>query len=457
MKTRYLFLVYLIMSITDIIVVNLSFVTAYDYTYFRIDGAMDQLIIANNVWIFSAVYFGLYNRKFIHSLRDMYSLTIKSFVLFSIIFISYIFIFKSNVQTGDVLVLFNLILLIGLILNRYMYYLLESLFKKCFRITRPVAVIGTNHMAMRLAGFFKESDNHFAFEGFLNKGNASYLDNLGQLLPSILNQIKTAAESGIKEVYVSLAPDRINEYDFLQKEADKYCLRLKLVTDMPSSLISHLKISYMGEFAVLSNRYEPLEEIENRFKKRVFDIIFSSLVIVFIMSWLFPIIGLLIKLQSPGPVLFKQLRSGKDNRSFLCYKFRSMRLNDENHKQATIDDNRITKIGRFLRRTSLDELPQFLNVLLGDMSTIGPRPHILTMTKEYSQIINQYMVRHLLKSGITGWAQVNGLRGETKDPELMRKRVEYDIWYLENWSMGLDLKIVIMTILQVIKGDKNAY
>jgi exopolysaccharide biosynthesis polyprenyl glycosylphosphotransferase len=213
----------------------------------------------------------------------------------------------------------------------------------------------------------------------------------------------------------------------------------------------------MGKFAVLSNRYEPLEEIENRIKKRVFDIIFSSLVIVFVMSWLFPIIGLIIKLQSPGPVLFKQLRSGKDNRPFLCYKFRSMRLNNENHKQATIDDDRITKIGRFLRRTSLDELPQFLNVLLGDMSTIGPRPHILTMTNEYSQIINQYMVRHLLKSGITGWAQVNGFRGETKDPELMRKRVEYDIWYLENWSMGLDLKIVFMTILQVIKGDKNAY
>jgi putative colanic acid biosynthesis UDP-glucose lipid carrier transferase len=457
MKTRYLYLAYLIMSIIDIVTVNLSFIVACDYTYYRVDGAINQLIVANNIWIISAVYFGLYNRKFIHSLRDMYSLTIKTFLLFSTIFISYILIFKSNVQIADVMVMFNLILLVGLILTRYMSYLFESLFKKYFKITRPVAVIGTNHMAMRLAGFFKESNNHYAFEGFLNKGNTSYLDNFGQLLPSILNQIKTAAESGIKEIYVALAPDRINEYDFLQQEADKYCLRLKLVTDMPASLITNLKISYMGGFSVLSNRYEPLEEIENRIKKRVFDIVFSLLVIIFVMSWLFPIIGLIIKLQSPGPVLFKQLRSGKDNRPFLCYKFRSMRLNNEGHKQATKDDDRITKIGKFLRRTSLDELPQFLNVLLGDMSTIGPRPHVLTMTKEYSQIINQYMVRHLLKSGITGWAQVNGFRGETKDPELMRKRVEYDIWYLENWSMGLDLKIVMMTILQVIKGDKNAY
>jgi len=340
--------------------------------------------------------------------------------------------------------------------NSYLYFLSETLFKKHFKIARSVAVIGNDATALKLANFFKEQDSHFAFEGFLEQNQASYLDSNGNVLPSIVSQIKSAAASGIKDVYLSLSPDRVYEYDQLRREADKSCLRLKLIPDMSTSLINHLKVSYMGEFAVLSHRDEPLEEIGNRVKKRLFDIFFSSLVIVFLLSWLYPIIGLLIKMQSKGPILFKQLRSGKDNKDFVCYKFRSMKVN-AGERQASKDDDRITKIGRFLRKTSLDELPQFFNVFLGEMSVIGPRPHILTHTNEYSQIINQYMVRHFLKSGITGWAQVSGFRGETKDPILMQKRVEHDIWYLENWSMSLDLKIIFMTIYQVIKGDENAY
>jgi len=214
----------------------------------------------------------------------------------------------------------------------------------------------------------------------------------------------------------------------------------------------------MDNFPVLSLRKEPLEEMENRFIKRLFDIVFSSFVIVFVLSWLYPILGLIIKIQSPGPVIYKQLRSGKDNQPFVCYKFRSMRLQGEAaFMQATKNDTRTTRIGKFIRKTSLDEIPQFVNVLLGDMSVIGPRPHILSMTEEYGQLINQYMVRHFLKSGITGWAQVNGFRGETKDDHSMEKRVEHDIWYLENWSLMLDLKIVLMTISNIFKGEKNAY
>ncbi|MBL4674920.1 MAG: exopolysaccharide biosynthesis polyprenyl glycosylphosphotransferase [Mucilaginibacter sp.] len=456
MKTRYLYLVYFIMSITDIVTINLSYLIANDFQTLKSGNAVIQVIVANYLWLIAALYFGLYSRKFVHSLKQVYSLTAKSFVLFTLLFFPYVLLSDSGKVAVDFLLLFYFIMMAGIIVNRLLYTMGENVLKKYFRITKPVAVIGSNDMALRLAGFFKDSDNHFAFEGFLHQEDTSYLDATGNVLPSIVEQIQSASGSGIKDIYVSLSADRMKEFQLLQFEAEKHCMRLKLVPDTSNSVANYLKVSYMGDFAVLSHRNEPLEEIENRFKKRVFDIIFSSLVIIFILSWLYPIIGLIIKLQSPGPILFKQLRSGKNNQPFVCYKFRSMKMHS-GFKQATKDDDRITKIGKFLRKTSLDELPQFFNVFLGDMSTVGPRPHVLTMTKEYSQIINQYMVRHFLKSGITGWAQVKGYRGETKDPSLMQKRVEHDIWYLENWSMWLDFKIVFMTALQVIKGDENAY
>jgi len=196
----------------------------------------------------------------------------------------------------------------------------------------------------------------------------------------------------------------------------------------------------------------------NRFIKRVFDIGFSLFVILFVFSWLFPILAILIKTSSPGPIFFVQTRSGRDNEPFNCYKFRSMRVNsDSDSKQATKDDVRKTKVGAFLRRTNLDELPQFFNVILGNMTIVGPRPHMLKHTEEYSKLIDQFMVRHFLKPGITGWAQVNGLRGETKTTEDMLQRVEADVWYLENWSFLLDLKIIFLTFYGTFKGDKNAF
>jgi len=170
------------------------------------------------------------------------------------------------------------------------------------------------------------------------------------------------------------------------------------------------------------------------------------------------LLAFLIKLSSNGPVLFTQLRSGRDNKPFTCYKFRSMFVNGEqNSLQATKDDPRVTKIGAFLRKTSLDEFPQFFNVLLGHMSIVGPRPHMLSHTEQYSNLIDQFMVRHFIKPGITGWAQINGLRGETKTVNDMHERVKADVWYMENWSFPLDLKIIFMTAFNVLHGEKNAY
>lgn len=187
--------------------------------------------------------------------------------------------------------------------------------------------------------------------------------------------------------------------------------------------------------------------------------VFSFLVITLLFTWLFPLMILLVKLSSKGPVFFKQKRSGKKNGVFTCYKFRSMAVNENADKaQAIKNDPRITKIGAFMRKTNLDELPQFFNVLWGDMSVVGPRPHMVSHTAKYRKEVDKYMVRHFAKPGITGWAQVLGYRGETKTVEDMKNRAEADIWYIENWNIFLDLKIIFMTVYQMLTNNsKNAF
>jgi putative colanic acid biosysnthesis UDP-glucose lipid carrier transferase len=219
-----------------------------------------------------------------------------------------------------------------------------------------------------------------------------------------------------------------------------------------------MMLDYNSIMPVFSTRKEPLDDDKNFTIKRLFDIIIAIMVNIFILSWLIPVIGLLIRLESKGPVFFIQKRTGYDNHEFNCLKFRSMYINNEaNKSQATKDDIRTTKIGKFLRKTNLDEMPQFINVLKGDMSIVGPRPHMIAHTEYYSKEIEMYMVRQYVLPGITGWAQVMGCRGETKKEEDMARRVHYDIWYLENWTIWLDIKIIVLTIIQVIKGDPKAY
>jgi len=199
--------------------------------------------------------------------------------------------------------------------------------------------------------------------------------------------------------------------------------------------------------------------VESLYKKRLFDICFSLFVCVFVLSWLLPILWILVKLESKGPLIFKQNREGLNGDNFICYKIRSMRMNEKsyNNIHTTKNDSRITKIGSFLRKTSMDELPQFFNVLLGDMSVVGPRPHIASLSIEYQKEVHDYLKRHIVKPGITGLAQVSGYRGEVKRKSDIKNRVRLDIFYIENWSFFLDLKIIIKTVLNVFKGEDKAY
>ena len=213
----------------------------------------------------------------------------------------------------------------------------------------------------------------------------------------------------------------------------------------------------VGNLKLIQLRTTPLDEPANAFIKRTFDIVVSGLLLV-LLSPLFLILAIAIRLSSPGPVLFRQERIGLNKKPFTMYKFRSMRVNDEQDTAwSSAEDDRRTWLGAFLRKVSIDELPQFINVLKGDMSIVGPRPHMLQHTELYSKLVNKYMVRHLIKPGITGWAQVTGYRGETHELSQMEGRVRRDIWYLENWSLLLDIRIMLLTVWNALKRDENAY
>ena len=261
----------------------------------------------------------------------------------------------------------------------------------------------------------------------------------------------------VNEVVVALPNNEVDNLNHIISVSRNEAVRLRIMPDY-SEISSRYTVDNFGGMAMINVRPEPLENFQWRAYKRAFDIIFSFVILIGICSWLFPMIAILIKINSKGPVFFKQLRAGRDKIPFYCYKFRTMYLNEYSDSKNTVkNDPRVTWIGKLLRKTSIDEMPQFVNVLLGQMAVVGPRPHMISQNETYIKIIDQYMVRQLVKPGITGWAQVCGYRGETRNNEDMQMRVEYDVWYLENWTYKLDFKIIFLTIWNMIKGEKMAY
>lgn len=462
-QTRYIYLLRYILPITDLIMLNTIYFLAY---YLTDDFAKtvsneinrNYIVVCNLLWLFSTALFGLYTAYGARRLERIYRGTWRS-VVFHFVFFAIYLMFSRNAEfSRTFLIVFYVLLTLGFILNRFIGTSFQYILINKFKAAKKVAVMGSNNTAIRISNYLQKQSS-LSFYGFVGDDESIYDNNSGTVTEIVAQKLIEAAENGVKDVYVAVAPQRMTEVKALVAEADRQCVRLKFIPDLGGALASPFTISYMGgEFPIITLRHEPLEEIGNRFKKRLFDVLFSGFVIVFVLSWLYPIIGLLIKLQSPGPVLFKQLRSGRDDESFWCYKFRSMTVNKESdQKQATKNDARITRIGAFLRRTSLDEMPQFFNVFIGNMSVVGPRPHMLKHTEQYKEIISQFMVRHFLKPGITGWAQVNGYRGETKEKGAMENRVKFDIYYLENWTSMLDVRIIFMTIINALRGEENAY
>lgn len=318
---------------------------------------------------------------------------------------------------------------------------------------RNAVIIGFTPEAIRLKDLFEtRRDYGYRFLGYFSDKKIS------QKITGKLADLKSfVIENEVDEIYCSLNEVSNKSLKDLIDFADENNKTIKFIPDTKEIFSKNLKIDYYDFFPVLSLKQTMLNEPAIKFMKRLFDVSFSILVIVFLLSWLIPLLAILIKLESKGPVFFKQGRPGMEENEFVCYKFRSMYINKTTEKEASKDDPRVTKMGRFMRKTSIDELPQFINVLLGDMSVVGPRPHLWSQNKEYGNRVKKYMIRHCVKPGITGLAQVSGFRGEITAERDMINRIKLDVFYIENWSLILDLKIISQTIINIFKGDKKAY
>lgn len=418
-------------------------------------------LIATAGWLLTTLYFNLYRLDTVFSLPSFYRNSWRVFLCQFLFWQGFIIFFEGlksyQLSIGASMLQFTFLLLY-LLISRFMFTYVLNNIKKWVDKPFVVAIWGFNATSIQLASKLESNSHFFNFLGIINDVEEDILKDKLSFNHALINAIHKSSEMRIQELYIVVKTEFIDDLNTYFELADRYCIRLKFVPDLSEISKFSFSSSSYENFHIIRPRHEPLQNAYNRLAKRVFDIVFSLLVIMFVLSWLFPILAFLIKKESKGPILFKQLRTGKKNQSFYCYKFRSMTVNtDSDSVQAKKGDMRVTSIGKFIRRTSLDELPQFFNVLLGDMSVVGPRPHMLKHTEDYNNQINDFMVRHFVKPGITGLAQISGHRGETKKVSDMKRRVKADIDYLQNWSLIKDLKICLLTVVLTLKGDENAF
>ena len=365
-----------------------------------------------------------------------------------------------------------------ILFSRLIEVLLIKFFRQSGRNTRSVVFVGNDPALLMLyRNLISDSSTGYKIAGYYaNQDMENCPDAIVKLgdIKDLNHQIELSAndennENGIKgnhtkwdittidELFCCLSHDEHEEIVKLMKFCDKNIVHFFYVPRMSGNFLLNLQPEQLGETMVFTNHYEPLSQPFNQFIKRTFDIVVSLAVCIILLPFI-PIIAWCIKRQSPGPVFFKQDRTGHNGKTFTCLKFRSMHVNSEaDSLQATKDDPRKFPFGNFIRKTNIDEFPQFFNVLKGDMSIVGPRPHMLAHTEQYGNIIDKYMVRHFSRPGITGYAQVNGCRGETKELWQMEERIQKDVWYIENWTFWLDIKIIFKTAITLFVPDKQAY
>ena len=377
------------------------------------------------------------------------------FLLFILGYFAYFGIFKEGVVVhNQFLILTSIIFSISAV--KFLWLLFLKKYRAVGNNFRTTVVVGLDDSSKNIIKLFKSKSNlGYKYLGFFSRKDSENNECLGDL-NDFFNYV---TENSVDEIYCSLPSLKKNQIKEINKFAIEKNIGLKLIPNSSELYSKNQSIEYYDDaLMVLNVNKLPFEFSENFYIKRIFDIFFSLFVCVFVLSWLWPILWFFVKFESKGPLLFKQGREGIKGKEFTCYKFRSMTLNKDADKvHATKNDARVTKVGAFIRKTSMDELPQFINVLFGDMSVVGPRPHLESLSLEYQKDVDDYLKRHIVKPGITGLAQVSGYRGEIKKAADIKNRVRLDIFYIENWSFFLDIKIIIKTVLNLFKGEEKAY
>ena len=452
-----------LIGIGDLVMLNLIFFCIYNfldplYTTAMFPKMREIILLLNFCYFFSLYFVPM---KLHMSVVFLDKIVQRSFNFITI----YIFLFAICLiflNAGNDLATFLIIYYFTLLLVFSLWRVLVRVMVKSYRRkgynAKNIIIIGAGKNGMELYHVIK-TDLSYGFNilGFFDD-NTILKDVLPNYLGTI-NQVEDFTKNHeIDEIYCTIPGTNSEKISELLNFAEKNMIRFYIIPEFYRNIKKSMILEVMESIPLLTIRTEPLQSPYNRFIKRCFDILFSTSVLLLVFPLLYLIAGVLIKISSKGPILFKQKRTGLYGKVFECYKFRTMRMNeDADTLQAVKDDPRTTKIGSFLRRTNLDEFPQFINVIKSDMSVVGPRPHMLKHTEQYSMLIDKYMIRHLVKPGITGWAQITGYRGETRTLEQMEGRVKRDVWYLENWSFFLDLKIVVVTIISMFRGESNAY
>lgn len=433
--------------VLDLAIINLFAFLTLSETFYSLYFA----VFISASWIIISLNIGFYEVYRFTKVVAIGNRILKQFALFTLVCFAFLGLYVKDPNPQDTIqYTVSAILLIALF-KIAIYYFLRKYRTLYGGNYRKVVILGSPKRVAQLATFFDENLDY----GYKLVKNFSTETDKKAVIEACYKFVK---EAKIDEIYVSLFDLNNTQVNDLINFADNNMKILKFLPDNKEFFARNLKLDYYGYIPVLSLRSIPLDDVINQLIKRAFDIVFSLIIIVFVLSWLIPILAYFIKKESKGPVFFMQMRNGLNYKEFNCYKFRSMTPNeDADIEQVSKNDPRITKIGRFMRKTSIDELPQFFNVFLGEMSVVGPRPHMVSHTEMYAAKVDKFMVRHFIKPGITGLAQTNGFRGEVENDQDIIYRVKYDIFYMENWSLLLDIKIVFMTLFNAIKGEAKAY